>query len=188
MHFDFITDKLSEFFEVYENGPISEKGVVQFYYCPSSTSPRFPQLSHVLLARGENTMRSPMYEYFEKHVFDFLKRKNIKHGKVMRACLNLQYAHSFPHTDPHVDLFVDHYVVILYLSDCDGDTIVYEDVYDESKNSVLLVENIPSEYPIKELISPEKGKIICFDGKHYHANYFPSIGKLRLVCVFNIEK
>ena len=74
MHSDFIIDKLSEFFEVYENGPVSDNGVVQFYYCPNSTSKRFPQFSHILLARGEShspstahgesEMRSPMYNFF----------------------------------------------------------------------------------------------------------------------------
>ena len=35
-------------------------------------------------------------------------------------------------------------------------------------------------------VSPEDK--VCFDGKHYHANYFPDVGELRLVCVFNVKK
>lgn len=194
MHSDFIIDKLSEFFEVYENGPVSDNGVVQFYYCPNSTSKRFPQFSHILLARGEShspstahgesEMRSPMYNFFERIVFDFLDSKNLKYGKVMRACLNLQYAHTLPHTDPHIDSYEDHHIVLLYLSDSVGDTIVYDEVVDESKPPVLPYNH---DYSIKELISAEKGKIVCFSGKHYHANYFPNVGELRLVCVFNVE-
>ena len=65
-----------------------------------------------------------------------------------------------------------------------GDTIVYDEVVDESKPPVLPYNH---DYSIKELISAEKGKIVCFSGKHYHANYFPNVGELRLVCVFNVE-
>ena len=40
---------------------------------------------------------------------------------------------------------------------------------------------------VKEYII-QKGKIVCFDGEHYHANFLPKAGELRLVCVFNVEK
>ena len=179
---DYIIDKLWEFFEVYENGPISDKGVVQFYHVPNTTTDKFPQLSHVLLGRAIE-LKSPLYNYFEKIVFDFLDSKNIPHGKVTRACLNLQYAHKLPCTDPHIDSHEDHYVVLIYLNDSTGDTIVYNETSDISKPSVL---PYGSQLKIKDHITPEKGKIVCFDGKHYHANCFPDVGELRLVCVFNV--
>ncbi len=197
MHSDYIIDKLSEFFEIFENGPVSPKGMVQFYHVPNFTSKKFPQLSHILLERGEphtpstsegeEQLRSPLYNFFKNIVFEFLDSKNIEYGEVMRACLNLQYAHVLPHTDPHIDSYEDHYVVLIYLNDSNGDTIIYNETSDISKypGPVLPYEH---EHKVKEYINPEKGKIVCFDGKHYHANYFPDVGRLRLVCVFNISK
>lgn len=186
MHSDFVIDELNDFFEIYENGPTS-RCVVPFYYVPSSTSFEFPQLSHILLGRdGVNgELKSPFYDYFEKIVFDFLSSKNISHGKTMRACLNLQYSHKLPHTDPHIDSFEDHYVILIYLNDSSGDTIIYNDISDESKSGVLAYD---SKLKVKEYITPEKGKIVCFDGKYYHANYLPDAGELRLVCAFNVKK
>tara|TARA_B100000035_G_C20817297_1_gene472673 strand:+ start:114 stop:680 length:567 start_codon:yes stop_codon:yes gene_type:complete len=182
---DYIIDKFSEFFEVYENGPISDKGLVQFYHVPNTTTDKFPQLSHILLGRDNvnGELKSPMYDYFERIVFDFLDSKNLPHGEVTRACLNLQYAQKLPRTDPHIDSHEDHYVVLIYLSDSTGDTIVYDETSDISKPGVL---PYGSQLKVKDYITPEKGKIVCFDGKHYHANHFPDVGELRLVCVFNV--
>ena len=186
MIFDNIIDRLSDFFTIFENGPI-ERGVVPFYYVPSSTSIQFPQLSHVLFGRDNTNgeLKSPLYEYFEKIVFDFLDRKNLSHGNVIRACLNLQYPHKLPHTDPHIDSFEDHYVILIYLNNASGDTIIYKEISDKLKSGVLPYD---TKLEIEEYINPEKGKIVCFDGKHYHANYFPDVGELRLLCVFNVKK
>ena len=186
MIFDNIIDRLSDFFKIYENGPV-EQGVVPFYYVPSSTSTKFPQLSHILLGRDNvnGELKSPLYNYFEKIVFDFLDKKNLSHGGVMRACLNLQYSHQLPHTDPHIDSYDDHYVILIYLNDASGDTIIYKEISDKSKSGVLAYD---TQLEVKEYVTPKKGKIVCFDGKHYHANFLPKAGELRLVCVFNVEK
>ena len=77
MIFDNIIDRLSDFFTIFENGPI-ERGVVPFYYVPSSTSIQFPQLSHVLFGRDNTNgeLKSPLYEYFEKSSKDFVSGLN----------------------------------------------------------------------------------------------------------------
>jgi len=184
---------LKEFYEIYEGGPCSKEGNVPLFYCPSSTSDRFPQFSHIMKARG-GSINSPLYPYFEKIVFNFLRHHHLPTGEVIRACLNMQYhlASEYLHTDPHIDSWHEHNVVIIYLTEADGDTIVYEKqrshMLSKENKSLIPVDQVPKEFPIKELISPEKGKIAVFNGKHYHANFFPQPGQLRLICIFNVSK
>lgn len=185
---------LKEFYEIYEGGPCSKEGNVPLFYCPSSTSDRFPQFSHIMKARG-GSINSPLYTYFEKIIFNFLRHHHLPTGEVIRACLNMQYhlASEYPHTDPHIDSWHDHNVVIIYLTEAEGDTIVYEKqrshmLAKDNNKTLIPVDKIPDDFPIYELIPPEKGKIAVFNGKHYHANYFPKPGQLRLICIFNVSK
>jgi hypothetical protein len=67
---------------------------------------------------------------------------------------------------PHVDLFEPHLVVLYYVIDSDGDTFIYE------KNTTD---------KIIERISPEKGKLVIFDGDYYHSSSPPEKNNVRIV-------
>lgn len=181
------TYKFQTYSEMFMMGPV-EQGSIPFYWCPSTTTDKFPQFAHPLLLRGNNKSSSPWSTYFEKIVFDFLKSNNIQHKETIRSCLNLSYhIPNYLFIDPHVDNFNDHFVVILYLNDADGNTIIFDKKYSTGDKSVMDYDEINlSEYKILKEISPEKGKIICFDGGYYHALRPPSPGGIRNVCVFNI--
>jgi hypothetical protein len=75
--------------------------------------------------------------------------------------------------DPHVDFFMPHYTGLYYINDSDGDTVVYN----ETKES--------DSYTKIQQVSPEKGKIFIFDGKHYHSSGTPKHSSHRLVATFN---
>ena len=197
LSFDYIESfidkkKLNLFFELFENGPIDPRGCIPFYWCPTTTSHKFPQFSHILLGRDDASPRSPLYDHFREIILSFLDDHNLKYKQVLRSCLNITYfVPNHSHTDPHVDHDLNHYVIILYLDDSDGNTIIFNKEF--KKNNIKPEFVFESDkinkrnFPIKKEVKPKCGKIICFNGKYYHALRMPSPGQIRKVCVFNIE-
>jgi hypothetical protein len=82
---------------------------------------------------------------------------------------------------PHIDNDQKHFVVIYYVNDSDGDTVIYNEkysgkVYDQS------------ELTIFKTISPKAGSIIIFDGRMYHTNYAPQKNNFRCVINMNLKQ
>jgi len=78
--------------------------------------------------------------------------------------------------NPHVDLPIGHTVVLYYLTDTDGDTIIYNET-EKSDN-----------YTIKKTIKPKKGRCVIFNGKHYHSSSRPTNGVRTILNVDLITK
>jgi len=89
--------------------------------------------------------------------------------EIIRAQLNLSPKAIADVSIPHADQDFDHKVFLCYLNDSDGDTILYEEV-DKSES-----------YTIQQQISPEFGKAIVFNGRHYHSMTFPKEHVHRMV-------
>ena len=68
---------------------------------------------------------------------------------------------------PHVDMLSPHWVLLYYVNDSDGDTILYNKNKEEIKR-----------------VSPKKGKAIFFDGSIYHSAGIPK-NSHRAVINFN---
>ena len=177
-------DKLIFFDTLFANGPVDHRGDVPYYWCPWSTSNKFPQFSHILMER-ESGPCSPWFEFFREIVYDFLDKNQLPYGAPVRGCLNLTYhVPGYKHTDPHIDYFGKHYVILLYLNDADGNTVIFDEEYSEGREPKYDVDT--SDFKIKYESIPKKGKIVCFDGKYYHALVPTSPGNIRNVCVFNV--
>lgn len=81
---------------------------------------------------------------------------------------------------PHVDTYSQHFVVLYYVNDSDGDTIIYDqqysgEVYDQSELTVF------------KTISPKAGSLIIFDGSLFHTNYSPEKNDFRCVINMNLK-
>lgn len=63
---------------------------------------------------------------------------------------------------PHIDDVNRHLVVLYYVNDSDGDTIIYENLYD--KKNKMIFNNLK----IKQKVSPKMGRVVLFDGWLYH--------------------
>jgi hypothetical protein len=73
---------------------------------------------------------------------------------------------------PHIDVIdMKHQVFLMYMNDCDGDTLIYED---KSANKILT------------RITPKKGRILFFDGHHYHSSTPPTNNPKRMVINVNL--
>ena len=75
--------------------------------------------------------------------------------------------------DPHIDFMIPHYTGLYYVSNSDGDTVIYN----EKVSSQTYTELARS--------TPKKGKIFLFDGEHYHSSSKPTNGYARIVITIN---
>lgn len=73
---------------------------------------------------------------------------------------------------PHVDIVDDHFVMLYYVCDSDGDTIIYN----EQEKS--------SNYTVQKRITPKQGRVVLFDGSYYHTAEQP-LNNIR--CVVNYD-
>ena len=81
---------------------------------------------------------------------------------------------------PHVDADTDHLVVLYYVNDSDGDTIIYENMfegYNKLPDFNKLVE--------KKRVSPKAGRVVLFNGKHWHTSCQP-VNNVRCVVNYNV--
>ena len=74
---------------------------------------------------------------------------------------------------PHVDMQFKHFVMLYYVCDSDGDTIIYN-------------EKIISEkgFTVQKKITPKQGRVVLFDGSLYHTAQQPNHN---LRCVVNYD-
>ena len=73
---------------------------------------------------------------------------------------------------PHVDITDDHFVMLYYVCDSDGDTIIYNEQV-KSNN-----------YTIQKRVTPKQGRVVLFDGSYYHTAEQP-LNSIR--CVVNYD-
>ena len=75
---------------------------------------------------------------------------------------------------PHVDIVGDHFVMLYYVCDSDGDTIIYN----EQEKS--------SSYTVQKRITPKQGRVVLFDGSYYHTAEQP-LNNIRCVVNYNLR-
>lgn len=139
------------------------------------------QLCHQFIHLDKNKDNS----FFKDVIIEFLQNAvnyialdwNIREVNVLRSKSNIQlnnYNSSKVklHNPPHVDYEFEHLVLLYYVNDSDGDTILFSD-----KN----------KYKKLDCISPKKGRLLVFNGNHYHASSPPKTYDCRIVINTDIE-
>ena len=175
---------------------------VKWVWDHHTTSSIFPQFSHSLYMKYHKRPTtglfsdSPYWKFFKRLIKDFLNDNGIEHKSIIRASINCTYHIPNYHCgDPHVDSPQNHYTAILYLNNVVGNTYIfdknaqYKNLEEDSSKFIIPYENVDWEndpIPIKHEVNPEAGKMLLFDGSHYHAAGATSPGDLRVICVYNI--
>lgn len=161
-----------------------------WYFQQYSTSEKFPFFAHTLIPRGNDDAVtaepvSNYYDFFHDIFETFCIIHNLKVKRVLRACLNLSIPNTkFEYSDPHVDHMFPHYVMLMYLNDVtNGNTIIFKE-QTNGEISEHPLETINDSFAIEKEVTPAKGKIVVFDGSHFHANRFCVEPERRVVCVF----
>ena len=86
----------------------------------------------------------------------------------------------------HVDRTETHLVVLYYVKDADGDTIIYNKRYEPRKRISIFSSESPEE-ELKELkrVTPKQGRVVIFDGSYYHTAEQPQ-DDVRLIINYNV--
>lgn len=106
----------------------------------------------------------------------FLNKHRIVPKQLMRIKANMLVrtaSESRPFA-PHVDMPIPHWVLIYYVNDSDGDTVILDKTFPDRENAQVI-----------HRVSPKRGRAVLFDGRHYHCGTCPSHHDVRVV--FNYD-
>lgn len=104
--------------------------------------------------------------------------------------MRFNFVQGNPHTKlehhlPHVDNMLPHLVAIYYVHDCDGDTFIFDQLNESrthDEDEIIMAKN---QWTVAKRVTPKKGRIVVFDGRHYHASSFAKTHPYR--CVINMN-
>lgn len=78
---------------------------------------------------------------------------------------------------PHVDINLPHTTVLYYVNDCDGDTVIFNELFGS--------DNWFAPKTVAYKCKPQKNKALIFNGLRYHTGCVPTINN-RVLINFNI--
>jgi hypothetical protein len=96
--------------------------------------------------------------------------------------LSSQYLKNDTVDNAHVDLSSPHLVVLYYVMDSDGDTIIYDKKWEKGKENLNSQET--AKLLIKKRVTPKQGRLVVFDGRYWHTAEQPKYNKR---CVINTD-
>jgi hypothetical protein len=148
-------------------------------------------MSHIMVNRDDHLWNEQPFYFFQNILVRFCDKHSLPIDRIYRAAINLGTENSkHKRTHPHIDIFREGYkVVIIYLNDVVDEpeynsTIVYKEKAKDSKEDTIDFSDM-NKLTVEKEIFPKKGRIVCFDGMRYHANYFSKGNEYRCVAVFN---
>jgi len=145
------------------------------YHVAPTVIPGIKSLAHQLQARIEDTngVANPNSKYYHlviKIAYKFCFEHNIDFDLVCRSSINYTHPSVDSEYPKHNDHPYDHIVLIFYLNDSDGDTILYDD-----QNNII------------KSVSPVKGRVLVFNGAIQHGVSPPTL-KERIVLNVTLGK
>ena len=98
---------------------------------------------------------------------EYCRRTGDTVNQILRVKVNNQGKSLVPGYDEnccneiHVDTFEPHKTIVYYLNDSDGDTFLFDQLYDQNKN----------HYDVKTLerVSPKQNRLAKFNGHRFHS-------------------
>lgn len=82
----------------------------------------------------------------------------------------------------HIDLPYDHTVVLYYVVDSDGDTVIVDK---QREGNIEEFHHLLEDYNVVERVTPKQGRAVVFDGKYYHTAFQPQ-QNMRCIINFNV--
>ena len=135
-------------------------------------------MQSVHAASFNDTKMSDIHDLGSYILHTFAKKHGIKIKETLRIKANIlnktdKQNHIHP---PHVDMTTPHMVLLYYVNDSDGDTVIFDQKYSSG-----YVPNLT----VNRTISPKGGAAILFDGLKYHSSSSPKNTKERIVLNIN---
>jgi hypothetical protein len=144
---------------------------------PEISTPAFGNLLYYY-----DQTENPHFKFIEPLVNTINEKTNLKIVDLLRVragfLLNTKYSlPSMPYryNIPHKDFHTDHYVAVYYVNKSDGDTVVFHELEQSEKY-----------YPMHKC-TPEQGKLLIFNGAHYHSSTCPKVHTKRLAITINFK-
>lgn len=156
---------------------------------PSGTDAMYSGFTNTVF-HAENTGAppSPVTALLLPLLLMFCDKTQRPYSRLLRIRLGL-YPRSL--TDvahhPHVDFYFPHDNAIYYVNDADGDTVVFEETFDDVPKAALPGYLREGRFKVARLVTPKKGKMIAFDGKQYHASMHPMTATHRIAIAFSFQ-
>lgn len=134
--------------------------------------PTIPGFAHVFF--NEQGKIGNLYEYVYPIIENSCKALKVDFKEIYYGRTFLQMpGRDSSLTIPHVDVENKNHIVLLYyVIDSDGDTVLFNrkhDMVNNTKDSTPLLEK-----DIIHSITPKQGTVLAFDGSTYHANKLPT--------------
>ena len=85
----------------------------------------------------------------------------------------------------HIDQSTPHTVLLYYINDSDGDTILYKE---RANPLTYLAGDYPKEFNVDVRVTPKKGRAIIFDGLQFHSASSPKNFLKRQIININVLK
>jgi hypothetical protein len=122
-------------------------------------------------------------------LFVSIDKANLKLNDLIRVRLGMfpKTMLDVPYHNPHVDFYEPHIVGLYYVNDSDGDTVVFKETFDQLNIEQSAKYANDGKFTELARISPKKGKIAFFDGRHYHASMHPQKHAQRIVVTFDFR-
>lgn len=121
----------------------------------------------------DNSLQHFLFQYL---IFKSCEKINFKVEKTIKIRKRLTYPNKEKYNtpyQPHIDFEDGHLVLLYYVNDSDGDTFVYKEKF--SKKNKLKFNNIDiKKFSLLEKIEFKRGRVVIFNGKHYHTSSLSS--------------
>ena len=157
---------------------------IKWTFCPDVTNPKNPQKRpgfryDYMIDGNAYRHHSDMIKILDAACdkINFKRKDCIQGRSFLQLPLNLKDRRL---DAPHIDADKDHLVILYYVNDSDGDTVIY-------KNKFTNYDDIPKFDDLEELkrVSPKAGRVVMFNGKHYHTAEQP-IHNIRCIINYNV--
>lgn len=148
----------------------------------------FSGFSHMAyLIEDVESVISPMSSLLLPILFVFCEKANIEYNTLLRIRVGLftKTTVQTKHHNPHVDFSQPHRTAVYYVNDSDGDTFVFNETFDDVSLDDSAKYANADKFTIAGRVSPKKGTMMCFDGRHYHASMHPMKANKRIAITFN---
>jgi len=135
-----------------------------------------------------NTGRGTPYHFLTPILYCAAEKANIDISQVdlLRGFLSMPVPADKENKidKPHIDKSFPHLVGLYYVNDSDGDTLIYRETNVPLLDTQSISEVDSTTLTVARSVSPKKGRLVFFNGRHYHSSTQPTIGPR---CVLNFH-
>lgn len=157
-------------------------------YGADEISEKRPACWHLLCKGSEVT--SGFYSHFSTIAHMGASKVNYNMRGIYQGRCFMQFPLNLKSYKPdslHVDTYKDHLVVLYYVCDSDGDTLIVDKKCEDKENASIQndVKLNVEDYEIIARVTPKQGRAVIFSGDYYHTAQQPRNG-MRSIINWNV--